>query len=293
MKKIVLRLFLPVIFLSMLTGCFFPGAGSKSRKEDWKPTDYTVEDLMGMALDCNGKLDDVTDDDCTERALKAYNILLGYVESVTDMDYKIYDFYHVDFDTVKSYVVKIIVGDKIDEVENRAEPLSADDTTPIMLTCNEDGSNVASQLEPYLMTRKWEEDIKADIAEKFPEYHLNTWYIQIEHMVPRVRKEKYDDICDYTYFYDDDFYESKYKYYDNEINIIVPPGTDSEKAEEIFEEAKQNLMKYCVTKVYIVCPASQQDYERMLSEEEMTGNLYIYKDDDEVQWIDVFNIIDE
>lgn len=295
MKKLVLLIILPLLCLNMLTGCFFPNTGNRKRKIDWEPTGYTAEDLMEMALEHNGELDNVTDDDCTEKALRAYNIMLGYVESVTDLDYKIFDFYHVDFDTVKSYVVKIVVGDKIEEIENSSEPLSANDERPIMLTCNENGTDVRSQLETYLMARKWTEDLTADITEQFPEYHINTWYIQIEHMVPHVNTEKYTDIYDYTYFYKDDFYENKYKYYDNGINIIVPSGTDSERSGDIYQELKPVLMKYCVTEVNILCPASQQAYEKMLNEEEMTGNSYVFKADEKdfIQWINTFHIIDE
>lgn len=277
-----------------MTGCFSPSAVREAEKANWKPAEYTIDDLINMGLERNGKLDNLTDDDCTGEALNAYNIMLGYVESVTNMDYKIYDFYHVDFDAVKSYVVKIVVGDKIEEVENSSEPLSANDKRSVMLSCNEDGKGVKSQLETYLMARKWTEDLAADLAEQFPDYHMNTRYINIEYMSPHVQNEKYTDIYDYTYFYKDDFYKNKHQSYDNGINIIVPAGTAPESSQEIYEELKGILTKYCVTEADILSPANPQAYEKMLEEEQMTGNSYKFKaDKNYIQWLDTFKITDE
>lgn len=272
-------------------GCS-PGSSGNSSKADWESTNYTADELdaMGIQSKDNCKLGNETDDDRSKEALRAYNYMLGYAENKTGFEYKIYDYYHVDFDSVKSYVVKIVPKDRA-ELAEQDENYKLADAEILMLSCSEKATKMKGQIETYLMARRWTEELTAEMKKSFPDYHLNTWYISLDHLVPSVIAEKYSDSSDYTHFFKDDFYEGNIKFYDNCVNLIVPVGTDAEKAEKIFSDAEPILRKYCVTDVRIFSPKSDEIYDKWLSEEEVSGNNYDFKDD-EFMWRKYFSLMD-
>lgn len=251
---------------------------------------YTIDEIKAMALETNNSLDNISDDDITEEALHAYNQMLGYVENVVGVEYKVYDFYHVNFDSVKGYVIKIVIAEDVDYVEAQS-PDSAYNYKEeiIMLSCDEDGTNVSSGLVPHLMAHQWTNDIVSEIETEFPEYHVNPWYVGLYAIVPDVKYEKHEDFYDYYYYYDIDTYNgSGYFEYDNCINIIVPTDTPESSSEAIYEDIKPILEKYCVTDVDIIAPKSEDVLNRIIEEEKITGNNYDY--DDEMEWISSYNV---
>lgn len=276
-----------ILPLMMFFGCSHPFRRS-DKKQTWDPTSYSIEDIKSLASKANA-LDNIKDDDCTDEALKAYNIMLGYAENVADFEYKVYDFYHVDFPTVKSYVVKLISSSDNEEIKDD-EKLITSDYRIVMLNCNEDGTDVHSQIEPKLMARRWIEDLSAAVTAEYPDYHINGQYISLDHIVPHVSKESYSDRSDYTYFFKDDFYESgRYKKYSNGVNVIVPPDTPEGSAQKIYSELEYILRKYCVTSVNIYAPTDSEAYDRLLDEENLTSNRYIYNDKN-IKWKKIYKI---
>lgn len=283
--KAAAAVILPII---MLCGCSFLFNRSSRRVPNWDSTSYSIEEIKSLASKVNA-LDNINDDDCTDEALKAYNIMLGYAENAADFEYKVYDFYHVDFPTVKSYVVKLISSSDNEEIKDN-EKLTTSDCRIVMLTCSEDGTDVRSQIEPKLMARRWMKELSAAVTAEYPDYHVNGQYISLDYIVPHVFKESYSDRSDYTYFFKDDFYESgDYKHYDNVINVIVPPDTPEESAQKIYSELEYILRKYCVTSVGIYAPNNSGTYERLLDEEALTGNHYNFNDDD-IKWKKIYKI---
>lgn len=277
-----------ILSIMILCGCSFRINRSSKRDQNWDPTSYSIEDIKSFASKVNA-LDNIKDDDCTDEALNAYNIMLGYAENAADFEYKVYDFYHVDFPTVKSYVVKLISSSDNEEIKDD-EKLITSDYRIVMLTCNEDGTDVQSEIEPKLMARRWIEELSAAVTAEYPDYHINGQYISLDHIVPHVFKESYSDRSDYTYFFKNDFYESgDYKYYDNVINVIVPPDTPEESAQKIYSELEYILRKYCVTSVNIYAPTDSEVYNRLLDEENLTSNRYNFNDND-IKWKKIYKI---
>ena len=295
MKITYKAILITVVAVMLLTGCaLFPSSkDSEDNKPtskngpDWKPTAYSIDEIKGLSLAKNNMLDYINDDDITDEALKSYNILLGYTENVIGVNYKLYHFYHVDFETVKSYVIKIVLEDWVDDFEAESS-IDATDERVIMLSCNEGGTDVQSGIEPFLMTRKWTEDLSHDFSLEFPDYHINTWYINLDYMVPHVSVEKYTDFSDYTYFYNEDFYKGKNKYYTNSINVILPAGKE-EDVENIFNKVKPILKKYCVTAVTFIASKDETAFQKLIDTEEMTGNNYSY-DTDNIEWSKFFKV---
>lgn len=286
MKKIFLMSFAVCLTFFCMSGCipyltYDNGADQKERKG----TEYTVEELMAKALVNNSNLENIDDDDCTEEAMYAYNQMLGYVENDIGMEYKIYDFYHVNFKTEKSYVIKIVLIDNVPEMEEKGTNINISDPRIIMLSCDEDGRNVKSGVVPHLMASKWSEDIVAAIGEKFPEYHTNIFYVYLNNIYPYVSSFDYTDFYDYTYYYK----EKERKYCDNVINVIVPVGTPESDASEIYKELLPILEKYFVTEVRIAAPADDEAYDRIIEEEKPEGNLYQF-DSENVAWEKGFSV---
>lgn len=285
------KLLLPAVACLLFTsGCALFRA--LAAKINWESTDYSIDDIkaMGIQNDDNCRLGDEEDDDCTKQALKAYNVMLGYVENQVDFDYKVYDFYHVNFDSVKSYVIKIVPEDRAELAEQDAGYTLSDEEI-LMLSCNEQGTKVEGQIETYLMARRWTEELTAEFAESFPEYYLNTQYISLDHFVPSVTAENYTDRDDYTHFFKEDFYESSISFYDNIVNVIVPADADESKAKEIYSDIEPILRKYYVSEVNIVSPVSDEIRNKWLAEEEISGNYYYYYKDDEKKWLEHFSLM--
>lgn len=264
---------------------------SPAAKINWESTDYSIDDIKAMRIQSedNCKIGDESDDDCTKQALKAYNVMFGYVENQADFDYKVYDFYHVNFDSVKGYVIKIVPEDRAELAEQDAGYTLSDEEI-LMLSCSEQGTKVKGQIETYLMARRWTEELTAEFAESFPEYHLNTQYISLDYVVPSVTAENYTDRDDYTHFFKENFYESSISFYDNIVNVIVPADADESKAKEIYSDIEPILRKYYVSEVNIVSPVSDEIRDKWLAEEEISGNYYYYKDD-EKQWLEHFSLM--
>ena len=85
----------------------------------------------------------------------------------------------------------------------------------------------------------------------------------------------YKDIHDYNYYYNFNEYDVSEKVsYDNVVNIIAPVGTDEKEAEKIFEEVKPELYNFCVTKVNVMSPSTEESYNTMISEKDETGYYF-------------------
>lgn len=277
-----------VFTLVMLCGCMFSFKRS-NKKPNWDSASYSIDEIKELAAKVNG-LDNVKDDDCTDEALRAYNIMLGYAENTAKFDYSVYDFYHVDFPDLKSYVIKLIRSDDAEELMDGGK-LLPNDSRIIMMTCHEDGTDVQSQIEPKLMARRWIEELSAAVENEHTDFHVNAQYISIDHIVPHVSEEKYSARSDYTYFFKDDFYKSgKNKIYDNIVNIIVPPDMPEESVCYAYMELESILKKYCVTAVNFYAPNDDETFDRLIDEEvPSSGNYYLFKDDD-IKWYKTYKI---
>lgn len=277
-----------VFTLVMLCGCMFPFKRN-NKKPNWDPASYSIDEIKKLAAKVNG-LDNVKDDDCTDEAVKAYNVMLGYAENVAKFDYSVYDFYHVDFPDLKSYVIKLIRSDDA-EVIMDDEKLLPNDSRIVMMTCHENGTDVQSEIEPKLMARRWIEELSASVENEHADFHVNAQYISIDHIVPHVSEEKYSDRSDYTYFFKDDFYKSgKNKIYDNIVNIIVPPDMPEESVRYAYMELESILKKYCVTAVNFYAPNDDETFDRLIDEEvPSSGNYYNFNDDD-IKWYKTYKI---
>lgn len=240
---------------------------------------------MGVDSPENCRLGDESDDDCTKEAFKAYNVMLGYAENVADLEYKVYDFYYVEY--TEHYVIKIVPMDRAQMAENGGYTLC--DEEILMLTCNENATGVQSSIETCLMSRRRTQELKAAMSESFPEYHFNTQYVSLDYIVPNVRTESFTDRSDYTYFFKDDFYSS-ITFYDNVVNVIVPTDIEKEKAQEIFADIEPILREYYVTEVEIISPKNDDVLKKWQEDETVSGNYYTYKGDDELNWIEFFSI---
>lgn len=287
MKSGIIK-FLAVIPLIALFGC--SDINMMKKNPDWESASYTISDINSLASTVN-KLDNTKDDDCTDEALNAYNIMLGYAENEANFtDYKIYDYYHVNFDSVKGYVIKLLDNDFNSSLAEDSIVTTSDENV-IMLSCDEDGSDVKSEIEPKLMAKKWTEDITNEFSASFPQYHINAGYISLNYLCPNVLPENYSDRSDYTHFFKDNFYDSKFTFYDNHVNVMVSAGTKEEDAQKIFEEIKPVMKKYFVTSVKIFAPVSSEAYDMILEEEVLAGNSYDYNDS--VEWQKGFKITKE
>lgn len=275
------------LYLAGASGCSLLSGDSPV----WEPTEYTLEELMELALDNSALGSGAQDEDYTDDALEAYNIMLGYAENEAGVsEYKIYDFYYVHFDSHQSYVIKIVMDDEIQSAENDPE-LDVGDERIVTLTCDPDGSDVSSCIETHLMAKRWRSDLADEFSDSFPDYHTNFWYNSLDYFDTKVAGKNYTDRSDYTYYLEDDFYaQGGHEFYDISVNVIVPVGTDQSQAGTIFEEIKPLLRKYCVTDVQMLAPLDEEAYQLILSEEEITGNHYV--GDATNAWLEKFTIVE-
>lgn len=271
--------------ITLLVGCFATGDYNKRPSQS---SGYTIDEIISKGTK-NNRLDDNTAEDISDKALKAYNFILGYTENIVHQDYKVFDFYYSQY--TDSYVIKIIIGDEVESAE-KVEQLATSDVRVIMLSCNSRATALQSGIETHLMARKLSEDLGTELLEGYPDYHLNSWYINLDYICPKSYNGKYDDPSDYTYYYKEDFYDSKIKFYENTVNVIIPCGVNKEDAVKIKEDIKSILKKYYITSVNIVCPRDDTAYDNIIENEKISGNNYLY-DKDNVEWVAPFNVYNE
>lgn len=275
---------LPVI---MLCGC-----GEKSNLPDniyWTPTSYSLSEIQEKY--CRYKFDDEREleaKDITAEAVEKYNILLGYVETILNKDYYVYDFYYVYWVDPPSWVIKVVPEDIVERELNAEEVTNFYSDDILMLSYNEDGS-IESGIEPYYMAERYIGDLKNEFAEKYPDYGVEMSYSVLYEYYPVITEERIEDIDDYTCVINDSFYDNRDEWsYDNEINIIVPPGTPQEEAYNIYLETEPVLKKYCVTEVNICAPVDENARNQWAEEEYTHSNVHLY--DDNADWVETFYI---
>lgn len=237
----------------MLCAVLFCGCSDKKAARDmpgqyWESAAYTMANInakyrLGLCNDERTR----KNDDVSEDALRAYNILLGYAESVIGTDYYVYDYYYADWtDPPHSWLIKIVPYDMAKTAEDEERGLYIDE--PVTLFYKEDNSEVISTIEPYLMAKKWFEELKSEMSESFPEYEIELEISEFEHIYPDILKEKFADPTDYGYLINEEFYNKLSEWeYGNIINVQLPEGTGG--AAEAFERIKPTLVRYCVTEV--------------------------------------------
>ena len=216
----------------------------------WQSAAYTIDDInvkFHSVLYNDERIRKF--DDMSEDALKAYNVLLGYAESVIGGDYYVYDYYYADWtDPPHSWLIKIVPYEMARTAESEGRELYIDE--PITLFFKEDGSEVNSTIEPYLMEKKWFSELKNEMSESFPEYKVELAISEFEHLYPDILTEKFSDPSDYTYLINEEFYNKLSEWeYGNIIDIQLPAGTDQSGAAGAFERIKPTLTRYCVTQV--------------------------------------------
>lgn len=267
------------VLLAFIIYCFFYDYYSQSKI---KSTNYTIEEINSMALPEHNRIGDEEKQDYSSKALKAYNKMLGYVESVIGQEYYIYDYYMVNFTNRKSYVIKIIPAQWKDTPGECKE---------IMLSSKLNGSHIRSGLIYFLMARKQFEDLQNDMKNNFPEYHVNLEYNKLDYLVPSINQKFPKDVTDYTFYYNPETFYSEKKYItrDNMINVIVPYITQENQAEDIYESISPILKKYCITEVCIVSPVSEEAFEAIIRDEQLDANIYLYKHE-VVSWYKQFYV---
>lgn len=273
MKKLIM------ITLIIVSTIAFTSCKSKSTLSlDIDLTTYTYDNIKSKALEeQNLDLDNQNDLD-----LKIYSKMLSYLDKHAGSDaYYIYDAYYVD--TTKSHVLKIVSKDyyhdflSINEYLTNKGTATSGNESIIMLTY---GKELKSGYEPFLMARNWFSQLKSEFEETFTDYHMNSFYIQLDYMVPSPLKELYgENTTDWTHFYTED---KTYKnhLYDNSINIFFPVGTTKEDMHEQISTMTPLLYKYCVTKVYGYILNTKDALDNIKSDELLTGNFYYYSDVD-------------
>lgn len=241
-------------------------------------TTYTYDDIQSKILE--GQSLDI--DNINKSDLKVYSKVLSYLDEHAGSDsYYIYDVYYVD--TVNSHVVKVVLKDYYDKflstneylIENRTAA-SANDTI-IMLTYDK---KLNSGYEPFLMARNWFSELKSDFEHNFDDCYINSFYIQLDNMMPSPIRESYgENKSDWKYFYSEEKTYEK-NLYDNSINIFFPVGTTSDDMNKQIDTMVPLFYKYCVTTVYGYILNTKDALDKIKSEELMTGNFYYYSDVD-------------
>lgn len=236
----------------------------------WEASSYTLDEI-------NAKLHPVLynyervfkADDVSEDALHAYNVLLGYAERILGQEYYVYDYYYADWGELPfAWLIKIVPYEMARTAEEEERNYLYVDE-PLSMFYYEDGSEVASTIEPYYMARKWYSDLEREMAESFPDYQLELRISELDNIYPDVLKERFTDISDYTYIINENFYDRSDEWeYGNIIDVMIPIGTEQSGAAEIFGQIKPILTDYCVTKV----------------------NIYTLTADDDADWVDSFTI---
>lgn len=254
--------------VTALSGC--TSSRMYQPSESTPAASYSISELTDMvnAEGLRSKyFDDRSEADMSDEALKAYNNMLGYAEEkLGGRAYKLYDFYKVDFETVKSYVVKIVLDEYKDSDDH--------DNAPIMISCDLDGSHIKSALSGFIYAREWTEQLGSEINALYPDYHLNTFYLQSEHLVLSINDTTYDTAGIGNTELSGDW----------DINLILPVGTSEEDFAKAYGDIKPVLDKYSVTELNVIEPDSQSSYDDLINKETITGNCYYYITDG-LDWI--------
>jgi hypothetical protein len=256
------------------------------------PANYTNEALDAKILvtDCfastyGGYAGNWEDKTLSAEDLQTVNLLLGYVESVIDAeDYFLWSYRGGENgEGSVTFVLKKYVA----ELERPQGDNGYDNTIiHVYIKRNESSSRRSGQLimqstlEPYLMARRWTADLKADFAREFPAYHINTFYIELDNIVPEAAYENYEQFDDYHYFYDGHSNLYGNRRFNNSVNILLPVGTPSEEIDGIFEEVRPLLQEYKVSEVTFVVFADEESLEKTRNEETITGNKCSFLDVD-------------
>ncbi|MBR6107140.1 MAG: hypothetical protein IKQ39_03945 [Oscillospiraceae bacterium] len=255
------------------TGC---GAKKKAESEpagtSWEPTAYKADDLPELMPE-NYTLPHTPDaDDTSDEALRAYNLLLGYLENELHIEYQLCDYYYVDFDEIPHcYVIKVVPDGEPPEF---TKDVQAVPENAVMLSVYPDGSHAESGVVPHLMARKWTEDLRAELAKSHPDWHMNTWYLVLDHIVPPIAGYEYADIRDYHELLDGKLAAAGNT--DMCINLLLPPGTPESDADAVFAELEPLLKQYGVTEIRLVTPKDDAAMQQYLAAEKQTGNQYGY-----------------
>lgn len=244
-------IYLLLCAIVLLCGCSREAAPKNEVSgQYWRSSNYTIEEI-------NAKFHErfFNDErefkaaDVSERALRAYNIMLGYSESIIGTEYYIYDYYFADWaDPPHSWVIKLIPYEMARTAESEGRGIYL--TEPISMFFNEDDSAVKSTIEPYFMEKKWFSRLEAELSDSFPEYEYELAVSEFEAVYPDVLHEKIPVKDDYTYLINDDFYSKLSEWeYGNVIDVELPADIKQSGAAEIFERLKPTLSRYCVTKL--------------------------------------------
>lgn len=241
-----------------------------SEKQYWKSAGYTLAEINAKFHpefyndEREFKPDDVSND-----ALTAYNIMLGYAENVIGKEYYVYDYYYADWtDPPHSWLIKIVPLDMAKAAE-KAGVLYFDQ--PLTMFCKEDGSEVNSTIEPYLMEKKWFAALSQQLSDSFPEYETELEISEFCALYPDILTEKFPDPSDYTYLINEEFYDKLPEWeYGNIVNIGLPEKTDKSGAAYVFEQLKPTLMRYCVSECRI-CEIDEDGYFELIETFALTG----------------------
>ncbi|WFA08032.1 hypothetical protein [Tissierella sp. Yu-01] len=268
-----------VFTLIILSTIVFTSCKSKTISNlDYDLTTYTYDDIKAKVLeDQSLDLDNLNESD-----LKVYSKILSYLDKHVGSDsYYIYDAYYVD--TTNSHVVKVVLKDYYDNFLSINEHLTNNRTAAsanesiIMLTYDKE---LNSGYEPFLMARNWFSELKSEFENNFGDYYMNSFYIQLDHMVPSPIKESYgENNTDWKHFYTEEKTYEK-NLYNNHINIFFPVGTTREDMNEQISNIKPLFYKYCVTTAYGYILNTKDALDKIKSDELLTGNFYYYSDVD-------------
>ena len=259
----------------ILTGCSATtssdssGASSlsASSSSEYIPKNYTLDELKAKINETgmiSETFKDNTDADFSEEAVKAYNELLAYAEKVLgNDDYKLFDFYYST--QIKDYAVKIVLN----------EYRNGNDTENAPILLYKKGGEINSCLEGFLYAREWTKKLQQEINDAVPEYyHLNTLLLNADHITVGSGDMTYDLSGIGNVKPSGDW----------RINLILKPGTAKEDFERNYEYLKPILDRYGVTMLNIFVPKNSRIYDSFISEETITGNIYLFNDKSEFDW---------
>ena len=253
---------------------------SLSAQEEESPYGrYTINKLTEMAKEGmhSSHVEQLSPEDMTDDAVIAYNNLINYAEStLSDTGFHIYDFCHYDYGKDSGYLIKIVLDEYKDSYDRR--------NAPVIISCREDGTRLKSQLSGFIYARKWTEALSDEIADKYPNYHLNTFYLAADDAVLFVDRsaETYN-----LYGIGIEPMEGSWS-----VNLILPPDTSKAEFKKAYDELKLLLKSYSVKELTVVCPEDKEKYNYLLDRETITNNCY-YLYDAGNGWIDTFRPVSD
>ncbi|MBP5363451.1 MAG: hypothetical protein J6Y71_10625 [Ruminococcus sp.] len=274
------NVYVPLLFAAALTlsGCSRSAAvisGNDAIVPVTEPSSSTsintADSIRKMAEESKMHAADIADrkaDDLSEEAVSTYFNLMKYASNfLGSKSYSLYDFRKTD----SGYYVKIVLDDYIASGD--------DENAPIMISSDFGGYRLKSGLAGFVYSREWTQSLIDEVYESYPTYHLNTYSLESDNEYLSI------DRGEETYNLGNIGRELMAGTWS--VNMILPVGTEKPEFERAYAEIEPILKKYSVNQLTVVVPDSKESYDRMLSDEKITGNCY-FDNDTGIDWRDIY-----